>query len=115
MRRFRDGLEKKQRVIRRHQLATSRDPQVREIHGRFAAFQHRKKTNALRHQWLECIYKSVKDRIKEATESMVETEVEDSVGFKSNLGKFTAPRAQSSQAPLLESGDDWKVRFDVIA
>ena len=46
---------KKQRLIRRHQLATSRDPQVREIHGRFAAFQHRKKTNALRHQWLECV------------------------------------------------------------
>ena len=42
----------KQRLIRRHQLATSRDPQVREIHGRFAAFQHRKKTNTLRHQWL---------------------------------------------------------------
>ena len=290
---------KKQRLIRRHQLATSRDPQVREIHGRFAAFQHRKKTNALRHQWLECvemdellaevktgkikgtssdgagvgygvrrkwsrpqdkhkgereamlhvfgeiakenrlvkvmskplegeqvstvplhgkpdekrgnyfcgwltwrnvvsldlrwnrilqkqdsylrfalnavqdslptpsrlkhwqqdsagdglcplgcrvtgsllhilcqcqkaikeepqsritwrhdsillaIYKSVKDRIKEAMESRVETEVEDSIGFKSNLGKFTAPRAQSSQAPLLESADDWKVQFDV--
>jgi hypothetical protein len=46
---------KKQRLIRRHQLATSRDPQVREIHGHFAAFQHRKKTNALRHQWLECV------------------------------------------------------------
>ena len=45
---------KKQRLIRRHQLATSRDPQVRETHGRFAAFQHRKKINALRHQWLEC-------------------------------------------------------------
>jgi hypothetical protein len=43
----------------------------------------------------------------------VETEVEDSIGFKSNLGKFTAPRAQSSQAPLLESADDWKVQFDV--
>ena len=46
---------KKQRLIRRHQLATSRDPQVREIHGRFSAFQHRKKTNALRYQWLECV------------------------------------------------------------
>ena len=48
---------KKQRLIRRHQLATSRDPQphVREIHGRFAAFQHRKKTNAPRHQWLACV------------------------------------------------------------
>ena len=46
-------------------------------------------------------------------ESRVETEVEDSIGFKSNLGKFTAPRAQSSQAPLLESADDWKVQFDV--
>ena len=45
---------KKQRLIRRHQLATSRDPQVREIHGRFAAFQHQEKTNALRHQWLGC-------------------------------------------------------------
>ena len=40
---------KKQRLIRRHLLATSRDPQAREIHGGFAAFQHRKKTNALRH------------------------------------------------------------------
>ena len=46
---------KKQRLIRRHQLATSRDPQVREIHGRFSAFQHGKKTNTLRHQWLECV------------------------------------------------------------
>ena len=46
-------------------------------------------------------------------ESRVETEVEDSIGFKSNLGKFTAPRAQSSQAHLLESADDWKVQFDV--
>ena len=45
-------------------------------------------------------------------ESRVETDVEDSIGFKSNLGKFTAPRAQSSQAPLLESADDWKVQFD---
>ena len=43
----------------------------------------------------------------------METEVEDSIGFKSNLGKFTAPRAQSSQTPLLESADDWKVQFDV--
>ena len=33
---------KKRRLLRRHQLATSRDPQVREIHGRFAAFHHRK-------------------------------------------------------------------------
>ena len=39
--------------------------------------------------------------------------MEDSVGFKSNLGRFTAPRAQSSQAPLLESANDWKVQFDV--
>ena len=39
--------------------------------------------------------------------------MEDSIGFKSNLGKFTAPRAQSSQAPLLESADDWKVQFHV--
>ena len=46
-------------------------------------------------------------------ESRVETEVEDSIGSKSNLGKFTAPRAQSSQAPLLESADDWKVRVSV--
>ena len=29
------------------------------------------------------------------------------------LGKFTAHRAQSSQAPLLESADDWKVPFNV--
>ena len=43
-------------------------------------------------------------------ESRVETEVENSIGVKSNLGKFTAPRAQSSQAPLLESA---KVQFDV--
>ena len=35
------------------------------------------------------------------------------MAFKPNLGKFTAPRAQSSQAPLLESADDWKVQFDV--
>ena len=48
--------------------------------------------------------------------SRVETdhEVEDSIGFESNLGKFTAPRAQSSQAPVLESADDWKVQFDVM-
>ena len=46
-------------------------------------------------------------------ESRVEPEVEDPIGFKSNLSKFTAPRAQSSQAPLLESADDWKVQFDV--
>ena len=59
------------------------------------------------------IYKSVKDRIKEAMESRVEAQVEDSIGFKSSLGKFTAPRAQSSQAPLLESADDWKVQYDV--
>ena len=62
---------------------------------------------------LLAIYKSVKDRIKEAMESSVETDVEDSIGFKSNLGKFTAPRAQSSQAPLLENAVDWKVQFDV--
>ena len=43
----------------------------------------------------------------------METDVEDSIGFKSNLGKFTAPRAQSSQSPLLESADDWQVQFDV--
>ena len=46
-------------------------------------------------------------------ESRVETKVEDSIGLKSNLGKFTAPRAQSSQVPLLKSADDWKVQFDV--
>ena len=46
-------------------------------------------------------------------ESRVETEVEDFIGFKYNLGKFTAPRAESSQAPLLESADDRKVQFDV--
>ena len=44
---------------------------------------------------------------------MVETEVEDPLGFKSNLGKVTAPRAPSSEALLLESADDWKVQFDV--
>ena len=43
----------------------------------------------------------------------METEVDDSIGFKSNLGEFTAPRAQFSQAPLLVSADDWKVQFDV--
>ena len=43
----------------------------------------------------------------------MEIEVEDSIGFKTNLSKFTAPRAQSSHAPLLESADDWKVQFDV--
>ena len=59
------------------------------------------------------IYKSVKDQIKEATESRVETEVEDSICFKSNLGKITAPHAQSSQAPLLEGADDWRVQFHV--
>ena len=32
---------------------------------------------------------------------------------RSNLDKFTAPRAQSSQAPLLESAADWKVHFYV--
>ena len=46
---------KKQLLIRHHQLAASRDPQVREIHGRVSAFQHGKKTNALRYQWLECV------------------------------------------------------------
>ena len=39
--------------------------------------------------------------------------MEDSIGFKSNLSKITAPRAQSSHAPLLESAEDWKVQFDV--
>ena len=44
----------------------------------------------------------------------MEARVEDYIGFKSNLGKLTAPRAQSSQASLLvESTDDWKVQFDV--
>jgi hypothetical protein len=33
------------------------------------------------HSILLAIYKSVKDRIKEATESRVETEVEDSIGL----------------------------------
>ena len=42
----------------------------------------------------------------------METEVEDSNGFKSNLCKFTAPRAQSFHSPLLETTDDWKVQFD---
>ena len=46
---------RKQCLIHRHQLATSRDPQVREVHGHFAAFRHRKKKNALRHQWEECV------------------------------------------------------------
>ena len=46
-------------------------------------------------------------------ESRVEAQVEDSIGFKSNLGKFTAHHAQSSQAPLLEGSDNWKVQFDV--
>ena len=62
---------------------------------------------------LLAIYNSIKDRIKEAMASRVETEVEDSIGVKSNQGKFTAPRAQSSQAPLLESADDWMLQFDV--
>ena len=48
---------------------------------------------------LLAIHKGVKDRIKEAVKSRVETEVEDSIGFRYNLGKFTAPCAQSSQAP----------------
>ena len=39
--------------------------------------------------------------------------MEDSIVFKSSLGKFTAPRAQSSQVSLLESADVWKVQFDV--
>ena len=43
----------------------------------------------------------------------MDTEVADFISFKSNLGNFTAPRAQSSQLPLLESVDDWKVQFDV--
>ena len=42
-------------------------------------------------------------------ESRVEAQVEDSIGFESNLGNLTALRAQSSQMPLLESADDWKV------
>ena len=46
---------KTQRLIRRHQLAISKDRQVMEIHGFFSALQHRKKTNALCHQWLECV------------------------------------------------------------
>ena len=58
---------------------------------------------------LLAIYKCVKDRIKEAVQSRVDARVEDSIGFKSNLGKFTAARDQSSQAPVLESADDWKV------
>ena len=43
----------------------------------------------------------------------MEAQGEDSTGFKSNRGKFTAPRAQSSQAPSLESADDRTVQFDV--
>ena len=39
--------------------------------------------------------------------------MEDSIGNKSNLGKFTAPCALSSQAPLLESADNGKVQFDL--
>ena len=39
--------------------------------------------------------------------------MEDSIGFKSNLGEFTAPRAQSSQAPLLKGADEWKVAHGV--
>ena len=62
------------------------------------------------------IYKGVEDRIKEAVvssvEAQVETQVEDSIGVKSNLGTLTAARAQSSQAPLLESANDWKVQYD---
>ena len=38
----------------------------------------------------------------------METEAEYSIGFKFNLGKFVTPCAQSSQAPLLESADDWE-------
>ena len=38
---------------------------------------------------LLAIYKSVKDCIKEAMVSRVVAEVEDSIGFKSNLAKFT--------------------------
>ena len=37
----------------------------------------------------------------------------DSIDFESNLGEVTAPRVQSSQSPLLESADDWKVQIDV--
>ena len=40
--------------------------------------------------------------------------MEDIIGFRSNLGNFTAPCAQSSQAPLLVSADGWKVQSDVI-
>ena len=40
--------------------------------------------------------------------------MEDSVGVEPNLGKFTACRAQSTQSPLLESADDWKVQFGVV-
>ena len=39
--------------------------------------------------------------------------MEDSIGFKSNLSKFSAPRAQSSEAPLLESADKLVMQFDV--
>ena len=44
---------------------------------------------AWRHDSVLAIYKGVKDRIKEATESGRKAQVEDSIGFKSNLGKFT--------------------------
>ena len=52
---------------------------------------------------LSCwLYKSVKDWIKQAVESRVEDQMEDSIGFKSNLSKFPAPRAQSSQGVVSE-------------
>ena len=84
-----------------------------DMSDRWSVFQHKRQCQkAIKEEpqsritWrhdsvLLAIYKSDKDRINEAMESRVETEVEDAIGFKSNLGKFTAPRAQSSQAPLL--------------
>ena len=40
---------KRQRLIRRHQLATSEDPKVKAIHEEFADFQRQRKTN----EWKE--------------------------------------------------------------
>ena len=42
---------KRQRLIRRHQLATSEDPKAKAIHEEFADFQHQRKTNDNMYSW----------------------------------------------------------------
>ena len=52
-------LHKKQRLIRRHQLANSKDPRVRQIHNDLSEYQaQRDKRGSLKrgtNEWKECV------------------------------------------------------------